>query len=173
MDVVRRQIEKLRGTIQIDSKPGLGCAITLKVPLTLAMVDGLILESCGERYVLPIYSVREMFHLTAEKLFTVENRAEMVLLRGSLLPVVRLEQFFSRVRQDGGSGEIGIVVEGRTRQFCLVVDRLLGKQEVVIKTLGACFKSVTGVAGGAILGDGRVGLILDVHGVGGGDDSEA
>ena len=94
MDVVRRQIEKLRGTIHIDSKAGVGCAFTLKVPLTLAMVDGLILESGGERYVLPIYSVREMFHVTPDKLFTVENRAEMVLLRGSLLPVVRLDRFF-------------------------------------------------------------------------------
>jgi len=169
MDVVRRQIERLRGTIEISSTPGLGCTFTLKLPLTLAMVDGLILESGGERYVLPIYSVREMFHVTPDKLFTVESRAEMVLLRGSLLPMVRLDRFFSNVRQGESPGEIGIVVEGRTRQFCLVVDRMVGKQEVVIKALGPCFKLVKGVAGGAILGDGRVGLILDVHGIDGGD----
>ena len=174
MDVVRRQIEKLRGTIEITSRAGAGCAFTLKLPLTLAMVDGLIVESGGERYILPIYSVREMFHVTAEKLFTVENKAEVVLLRGSLLPVVRLDRFFNNSGRTGeGSGEIGIVVEGRTRHFCLIVDRMLGKQEVVIKTLGPCFKSVTGVAGGAILGDGRVGLILDVHGIDGGDPCEA
>jgi two-component system chemotaxis sensor kinase CheA len=172
MDVVRRQIEKLRGTIEIASQPGQGCAFTLKLPLTLAMVDGLILESGGERYVLPIYSVREMFHITAEKLFTVENRAEMVLLRGALLPVVRLDHFFASRGQGDGPGEIGIVVEGRTRQFCLVVDRMVRKQEVVIKSLGPSFTSVKGVAGGAILGDGRVGLILDVHGIDGGDVSE-
>jgi two-component system chemotaxis sensor kinase CheA len=172
MDVVRRQIEKLRGTIEITSRPGLGCTFSLKLPLTLAMVDGLILESGGERYVLPIYSVREMFHVTTEKLFTVENRAEMILLRGSLLPVVRLDRFFANLRQGEGSGEIGIVVEGRTRQFCLIVDRMVGKQEVVIKALGPSFKNVRGVAGGAILGDGRVGLILDVHGIDGGDTSE-
>lgn len=172
MDVVRRQIEKLRGTIQIDSKPGIGCAFTLKLPLTLAMVDGLILESGGERYVLPIYSVREMFHVTGDKLFTVEGRAEMILLRGALLPVVRLDHFFENCRKDG-HGEIGIVVEGQARQFCLVVDRMLGKQEVVIKALGPCFSTVKGVAGGAILGDGRVGLILDVHGIEGGEACEA
>ncbi len=171
MDVVRRQIEKLRGTIEITSRPGLGCAFTLKLPLTLAMVDGLILESGGERYVLPIYSVREMFHVTPDKLFTVENRAEMVLLRGSLLPVVRLDRFFANPGL-GAQSEIGIVVEGRTRQFCLVVDRMVGKQEVVIKALGPYFTTVKGVAGGAILGDGRVGLILDVHGIDGGDASE-
>jgi two-component system chemotaxis sensor kinase CheA len=171
MDVVRRQIEKLRGSIEIESTPGVGCAFTLKLPLTLAMVDGLILEAGGERYVLPIYSVREMFHVTGDKLFTIEDRAEMVLLRGSLLPVVRLSQFFG----NSGSSEkadIGVVVEGRTRQFCLVVDRMVGKQEVVIKTLGTCFQKVRGVAGGAILGDGRVGLILDVHGIDGGDPNE-
>lgn len=173
MDVVRRQIEKLRGTIHLDSKPGVGCAFTLKVPLTLAMVDGLILESGGERYVLPLYSVREMFHVTADKLFTVENRSEMVLLRGSLLPVVRLDRFFGRVQQGVSTGEIGVVVEGRSRQFCLLVDRLLGKQEVVIKALGACFRNVAGIAGGAILGDGRVGLILDIHGFAGSDENEA
>ncbi len=173
MDVVRRQIEKLRGAIEIASTPGTGCTFTIKLPLTLAMVDGLILESGGERYVLPIYSVREMFHVTEEKLFTVESRAEMVLLRGSLLPVVRLDRFFGRPREGCTSGEIGIVVEGRTRQFCLVVDRMLGKQEVVIKALAPCFKNVKGVAGGAILGDGRVGLILDVHGIDGGDALEA
>lgn len=173
MDVVRRQIEKLRGKIEIESTPGRGCAFTLKLPLTLAMVDGLILESSGERYILPIHSVREMFHITEEKLFTVENRAEMVLLRGSLLPVVRLGRFFANSRQGDSAGEIGIVVEGRTRQFCLVVDRMVGKQEVVIKALGPYFSSVKGVAGGAILGDGRVGLILDVHGIDGGDASEA
>lgn len=173
MDVVRRQIEKLRGTIEINSVPGEGCALTLKLPLTLAMVDGLILEAGGERYVLPIYSVREMFHVTAEKLFTVENRAEMVLLRGSLLPIVRLDRFFACRGQGDGPGEIGVVVEGRTRQFCLVVDRMLGKQEVVVKALGPSFSRVQGVAGGAILGDGRVGLILDVHGIDGGDVNEA
>jgi two-component system chemotaxis sensor kinase CheA len=172
MDVVRRQIEKLRGSIEIASSPGVGCTFTLKLPLTLAMVDGLILESGGERYVLPIYSVREMFHVTEEKIFTIENRAEMVLLRGSLLPVVRLDRFFANQCQGQGAGEIGIVVEGRTRQFCLIVDRMVGKQEVVIKTLGKCFQSVKGVAGGAILGDGRVGLILDVHGIDGGDRNE-
>ena len=169
MDVVRKQIEKLRGTVEITSTPGAGCAFTIKLPLTLAMVDGLILEAGGERYVLPIYSVREMFHMTGEKLFTVENRAEMVLLRGSLLPVVRLDRFFSNAQPGTNAGEIGIVVEGRTRQFCLVVDRMIGKQEVVIKTLGPSLRSVRGIAGGAILGNGRVGLILDVHGIDGGD----
>jgi two-component system chemotaxis sensor kinase CheA len=173
MDVVRRQIEKLRGNVEIASAPGAGSTFTLKLPLTLAMVDGLILESAGERYVLPIHSIREMFQVTRDKLFTIESRVEMVLLRGSLLPVVRLDRFFNNAKGGATPGDIGIVVDGRGRPFCMVVDRMLGKQEVVIKALAQCFKKVKGLAGGAILGDGRVGLILDVHGIDGGETSES
>jgi two-component system chemotaxis sensor kinase CheA len=173
MDVVRRQIEKLRGTIEVASVPGQGCTIMLKLPLTLAMVDGLIVEAGGEKYILPIYSVREMFHVTEDKLFTIEEKAEMALLRGALVPVVRLDRFFGRGGHQAGGSPIGIVVEGRTRQFCLIVDRMVGKQEVVIKTLGPCFKGLPGVAGGAILGDGHVGLILDVHGIDGGEANDS
>ncbi len=163
MDVVKKQIEKLRGKVEIHSTLGQGATFVLKVPLTLAIIDGLLVAVGSERYIVPIFAVREMLKPTAEMIATVENREEMVLVRGSLLPVVRLHrQFAVRPRSDSLSDSLLIITEGaRGKCFALVVDALIGKQEVVIKSLGDALHDIPGVAGGAILGDGRVGLILD------------
>jgi two-component system chemotaxis sensor kinase CheA len=130
------------------------------------MIDGLVVGVGGERYVLPIFSVREMLRPTAEMMFTVENRQEMALVRNSLLPVVRLYRRFGVTpRSDVAAESLLIVAEAAGKSSCLMVDELLGKQEVVIKSLGESLKDITGVAGCAILGDGRVGLILDLDGI--------
>jgi two-component system chemotaxis sensor kinase CheA len=163
MDVVRRHIEKLRGRIEIRSTPGQGAAFVLKLPLTLAIIDGLIVGVGRERYVVPVFAVREMFRPTAENVWTVQNRAEMVLVRGSLLPLTRLSQRFGvPPRSQNALESVVIVTEVEGKRFCLLVDELVGKQEVVIKALGETFNGVGGVAGGTILGDGRVALILDL-----------
>ena len=163
MDVVRRHIEKLRGRIEIRSTAGQGATFLLKLPLTLAIIDGLVVGVGQERYILPLFAVREMFRPTAETIWTVQQRNEMALVRGTLLPVVRLYRLFGvqPKNQDPLAGVL-VVAEVEGQRFCVLVDELIGKQEVVIKTLGETFKNVTGVAGGAILGDGRVGLILDL-----------
>jgi two-component system chemotaxis sensor kinase CheA len=163
MDVVRKQIQKLRGSIEIESVPGKGTSFCLKLPLTLAIIDGLVVGVGEHKYVIPIFSVREMLRPTSESMFTVENRSEMVLVRDRLVPVVRLHQRFeveprSRNAEDG----VLILAEADDRWFCLLVDAVIGKQEVVIKNLGAMFHRVTGVSGGAILGDGHIALILDL-----------
>ena len=166
MDVVRRQIQKLRGRVDIESRPGRGTTFTLKLPLTLAIIDGLVVGVGAERYILPIYAVEEMLRPRADMLFTVENRREMVLIRGKLLPVVRLgRRFHVQAKAAELSESVLVVAESQETRFCLAVDELHGKQEVVIKNLGEMFERVPGVAGGTILGDGRVGLILDVDGV--------
>jgi two-component system chemotaxis sensor kinase CheA len=163
MDVVRRHVEKLRGRVEIDTTPGAGTVFLVKVPLTLAIIDGLVVHVGEDRFIVPIYSVREIFKPAAESIFTVEGRGEMALVRERLLPVVRLAR---RLGVAGGTAAAGeglmIVGESEGMQFCLQVDRLAGKQEVVIKSLGETFRRVRGIAGGAILGDGRVGLILDM-----------
>lgn len=163
MDVVRRHVEKLRGRVEIDTTPGAGTVFLVKVPLTLAIIDGLVVHVGEDRFIVPIYSVREIFKPGAESIFTVEGRGEMALVRERLLPVVRLAR---RLGVAGGTAAAGeglmIVGESEGMQFCLQVDRLAGKQEVVIKSLGETFRRVRGIAGGAILGDGRVGLILDM-----------
>jgi two-component system chemotaxis sensor kinase CheA len=163
MDVVRRQVEKLRGRIEIQSKAGVGTTFLLKLPLTMAIIDGLVVSIGGQRYIVPLYSVTEMFRPAAESIFTVQNRQEMAMVRERVLPVLRLYKRFGLVpRTEDPCQALLIVVESEGRPFCLLVDDLIGKQEVVIKSLGAGLGKVSGIAGGAILGDGRVGLILDM-----------
>ena len=167
MDVVRRQVQKLRGGIDIQSTPGGGTTFFLKLPLTLAIIDGLVVNAAGQRYILPIYAVREIFRPKPETCFTVEGWDEMVLVRDRLLPVTRLNRCFADERQASPaftelSNGVLVVAETAGRRFCLLVDQVLGKQEVVIRSLGETFKHLSGISGGAILGDGRVALILDL-----------
>ena len=164
MDVVRRHIEKLRGRVEIRSVKGRGTTFALKLPLTLAIIDGLVVGVGEERYIAPLFAVREVLRPTAETIWTVQQRSEMALIRGELLPVLRLyRKFHVKPRSEDPLQSVLLVADVEERRSCLLVDELIGKQEVVIKALGETFKSVTGIAGGAILGDGRVGLILDME----------
>jgi two-component system, chemotaxis family, sensor kinase CheA len=163
MDVVRKHLEKLRGRVDIESQPGQGTRFVMKLPLTLAIIDGLVVQVGTERYIVPLFAVREMFRPAADTLFTVEQKGEMALVRGRLLPVTRLYRRLGVTpRSENPCDGLLIVGEAEGRNYCLLVDELLGKQEVVIKSLGDLFQKVQGIAGGAILGDGRVGLILDL-----------
>jgi two-component system, chemotaxis family, sensor kinase CheA len=164
MDVVRHHIEKLRGRIEIRSAAGKGTSFLLKLPLTLAIIDGLVAVVGQERYIVPLFGVRELFRPAEDSIWTVQQREEMAMVRGTLLPVLRLYQRFGvEPRSTDPRQGVLVVVEVEGQRFCLLVDELIGKQEVVIKSLGEAFKNVSGVAGGAILGDGRVGLILDLE----------
>jgi two-component system, chemotaxis family, sensor kinase CheA len=166
MDVVKKRIQKLRGQVEIKSTPGRGTSFLLRMPLTLAIIDGLVVGVGRERYVVPIFSVREMLRPSDEMVFTLEGRQEMALVRNNLMPMVRLyKRFGVQPRSEDPTKSVLIVAEAAGRSFCLMVDELIGKQEVVIKTLGETIKDIPGVAGGAILGDGRVGLILDLEGI--------
>ncbi|MBL8217683.1 MAG: chemotaxis protein CheA [Bryobacterales bacterium] len=169
MDVVRKQIQKLRGRVDIATKPGHGTTFYMKMPLTLAIIDGLAVSVGSENYIVPIFSVREMFRPQAGQISTVQGRDEMALVRDRLLPIVRLHRRFGvEPRYSDPCEALLVVAEAEGRPFCLMVDELIGKQEVVIKSLGETFRGVPGIAGGAILGDGRVGLILDIAGLRGG-----
>ena len=166
MDVVRGHVQKLRGRIDIQSKSGQGTTFYLKLPLTLAIIEGLVVVVGDHRYIVPIFAVKEMFRPTPEMLSTIRGREEMAMVRGHLLPIVRLHRRFAiKPRSENISDGLLVVAECQEQQFCLLVDDLVGKQEVVIKSLGEIIKNVAGIAGSAILGDGRVGLILDMDGV--------
>jgi two-component system chemotaxis sensor kinase CheA len=166
MDVVRKKIQQLRGRVEIQSTPGRGTTFLMKLPLTLAIIEGLVVGVGKQRYIVPVFAVKEMLRPTAETIFTVENRKEMALVRERLFPVIRLYQ---RFHVDPGSEDytrsVLIIAESEGKDFGLLVDEVIGKQEVVIKSLGESLKDIAGVAGGAILGDGRVGLILDMEGI--------
>jgi two-component system chemotaxis sensor kinase CheA len=162
MDVVRKQIQKLRGRISIRSVAGRGCTFLLRLPLTLAIIDGLVVGVGSQRYILPMFAVREMFSPKPDTFVTLENRAEAALFRDKLLPVIRLSKLFKTGSSDRTDGVL-IVAEGRDQLYCIAVDLLIGKQEVVIKSLGHTLRDVPAISGGAILGDGRVGLIIDVN----------
>jgi two-component system chemotaxis sensor kinase CheA len=166
MDVVRRQVQKMRGRIGIESRLGQGTRFRLSVPLTLAIIDGLVVSVGEERYIVPIFAVKEALRPAAGVVSTIENRHEVALLRGRVLPVVRLARRFGiQARCERPEDGVLIVTESQGTDYCLMVDGLVGKQEVVIKSLGETMRNIQGVAGGAILGDGRVGLILDMNAV--------
>lgn len=162
MDVVKKQIQKLRGRIAIRSVLGSGCTFVLRLPLTLAIIDGLVVGVGAQRFILPMFAVREMFSPKPDTFVTLENRVEAALFREKLLPLIRLSRLFETEYEDREQGVL-IVVESRDQLLCIAVDQLIGKQEVVIKSLGATFRDVPAISGGAILGDGRVGLIVDVN----------
>jgi two-component system chemotaxis sensor kinase CheA len=166
MDVVRKQVQKLRGRIDVISKPGEGTTFLLKLPLTLAIIDGLVVGVGDQRYIIPIFAVREMFKPAEQAISTIHGRQEMAMVRGTLIPVIRLHQRFNvKPRNEHPWESLLVVAESGNKLFCLMVDELIGKQEVVIKSLGEGMRHIPGVAGGAILGDGRVGLILDPEGL--------
>ena len=168
MDVVRKHVQKLRGRIEVTSERGKGSTFLLKLPLTLAIIEGLIVGVGPYRYIVPIYTVRELFRPTPDMMSTVRGTQEMALVHERLLPVVKLhERFNVRPRFEDPCEAVMVVTENDGRMFCLMVDEVIGKQEVVIKSLGEKLKNIRGVAGATILGDGRVGLILDVNGIGG------
>lgn len=166
MDVVKKTVEKLRGKVEVFSQPGKGSQFIIKLPLTLAIIDGIIVRVGTERYIIPTIAIRESLKPTRESYKTVYNRGEAILLRKNLVPIIRLYQTFSVATTVTDPCEaILVVVEYEGKQRAVMVDELLGKQEVVIKSLGGLMTDIRGVAGGTILGDGRVGLILDLAGL--------
>jgi two-component system chemotaxis sensor kinase CheA len=166
MDVVRRNIESLRGRVDIRTERGQGTTFLVRLPLTLAVLDGLLVRVGSERCVLPAAAVRESLRPKPEHVHSVQGQPRMVQVRESVLPLVSLGSVLGMgaAALDPSAATVVVVEEGGSR-IGLVVEELLHKQEVVVKSLGDSFASVRGVAGGAILGDGRIGLILDPHGI--------
>lgn len=166
MDVVKKNVESLRGKIDIASVEGQGATFTIRLPLTLAVIDGLVVKIGTARYILPILSVEQSLRPQADQLSSIQDRGEMVMVRDTLLPLYRLHRLFNVTpTTEDPTAALVVVVQDDTRRCCLLVDELIGQQQVVIKSLGDGVGKITGVSGGAILGDGNVSLILDVAGI--------
>ncbi len=163
MDVVRTNIERVRGRVDIMTEPGKGSTFRLQLPLTLAIVDGILFSLGEHRYIVPAAFVREVFRPTADQVSTVQGRGELVMVRGKMFPIRRLARDLG-----GGARDLApdrgvlIMVDDGAQHTCLLVDRLIGKYEVVVKGLGTMFEAVHGLTGAAILGDGQIALILDI-----------
>jgi two-component system, chemotaxis family, sensor kinase CheA len=166
MDVVRRNINDLGGHVQISSKEGLGSTIRIRLPLTLAILDGQLVRVGKEIYIISLLAIVETIQVTRERVNTLVGRTEVFRLRDEYLPVVKLCDQFG-IAPDSRSAEDGllVVVEADGKRAGVLVDDLLAQQQVVIKSLESNFKSVSGIAGATILGDGTVALIIDVPGL--------
>jgi two-component system chemotaxis sensor kinase CheA len=166
MDVVKKTIEKLKGKVEIFSHEGEGSRFIIRVPLTLAIMDGIIVRIGEERYIVPTVFIKETLKPRREDVFSIHQKGDLVKVRENLLPLIRLHQLLGVTPEKEDPWEtLVIVVENEGVQKCLMVDDLVGKQEVVIKNLGERLKGVKGVAGATIMGNGKAGLILDIHGI--------
>lgn len=162
MDVVKRNIAALNGTVEIDSAEGYGMKVSVRLPLTLAIMDGMSVGVGGEVYILPLSSVVESFQVKADAVSTVGQGSQLVKVRDEYMPVIELEKVFQIPRFDSErSSDIMVVVEADGSRVVLLVDELLGQQQVVVKNLESNYRKVPNVSGATILGDGKVALILD------------
>lgn len=166
MDVVRRNIRELGGAVEVTSKTGEGSVFTIRLPLTLAILDGQLVGIGSETYILPVISIIESLQVKSENINAVAGNAEVYRLRDEYIPIVRLYQIFdiepkSTVLESG----LLVVVEAEGKKIAIYVDDLLGQQQVVIKSLETNFKKIEGLSGATILGDGTVALIIDIAGL--------
>ena len=161
MDVVRRNVEALRGSIEIDSQPGAGSTVTLRLPLTLAIIDGLLVRVGHARFVMPLGNTVECVELTRQDIQNA-NGKHLANIRGEIIPYIRLSEHLQMDTERPEREQI-MVAETEHGRFGFVVDQVLGDHQTVIKNLGRLYRNVQVVSGATILGDGTVALILDLH----------
>ena len=166
MDVVKRNIEGLGGTVSIKTVTGKGTTFTLKLPLTLAIIEGMTVRVGSDTYIVPLLSILQSIQPKADCLKTVVGKGELVNVHGSYLPVMRLYEVFTlKPEITDPTKAILLILETEGERVAVMVDEILGQQQVVIKSMEQNFRKVEGVAGATILGDGTVGFILDVRGL--------
>lgn len=166
MDVVVKNIQTIGGTLDIDSVPGEGTIMTMKIPLTLAIIDGIVMETANSFFVVETGLIKEFVSVHEEMMIHEPDGEEYVMIRGECYPVIRLSEFFE-LSAEKTSVEQGmmIILELEERTICLLVDRLLGEQEIVVKPIPKYIKKVEGLSGCTQLGDGSIALILDPTGL--------
>lgn len=163
MGVVKDVVDSLHGQIDCRSTEGKGCMFTLKIPLTLAIIDGMIVRAGKDRFIIPTLSIITSCRLETKNITELISREKTILVQGRLIPLIDLCSWFEIEKNKSGKGpELMVVVENASRRIALAVDEIIGKQQIVIKNLGAGFKHSAGISGAAIMPDGTVGLIVDI-----------
>ena len=165
MDVVKRNLEQLRGRVDIQSELGKGSTFSIRLPLTLAIIDGMVVRIGSERFILQTIAVEQAMRPTPEQITTVQRKGEVLNVRGSLVPLIQLGALFGLTGRIDPCEAMVVLAQCESGTVGLVVEELIGQQQVVIKSLGERFEKLRGISGGAVLGDGRVGLILDIDGI--------
>jgi two-component system chemotaxis sensor kinase CheA len=160
LDVVKRSIEGMRGTVEVESHPGQGTVFTIRLPLTLAIIEGLLLLVGTEKYIVPLSLVEECVFLTRADEAAGHGR-NITRLRGEIVPYVKMREWFDIEGQPLEIQQV-VIVQEEGRRLGILVDHVIGEHQTVIKTLGKVYRDVDGVSGATILGDGTVSLILDV-----------
>ncbi|HHT62972.1 MAG: chemotaxis protein CheA [Bacillota bacterium] len=165
MDKVRKSIEDVNGTVQVSAVPGKGTKCTVRLPLTLAVISALLVKCCGETYAIPLAQIREVLLVEKGQIDTIQEK-EAILVRGEMLPLARLSGLLYDISDSRDKKEeYTVVVNLPEGAVGLIVDELIGEQEIVVKGLGPYLGKLPGFSGASILGDGRVTLILDVKGL--------
>ncbi len=166
MDVVKRNIEGLRGKVEIQSVKGQGTTFIIRLPLTLAVIDGMVVRAGSQKFIIPTLTIQQALVPTREQITTVQGRGRMLNLRDKLYPLIALGQAFNIPEAVAEPTEgMVVILQADSQTYGIVLDDLLGQQQVVIKTLGNHFREIKGISGGAILGDGSIGLIIEPGGL--------
>ncbi|PIE42953.1 MAG: chemotaxis protein CheA [Gammaproteobacteria bacterium] len=166
MDVVRKNVQELNGSVEVESEPGKGSVFTIRLPLTLAILDGQLIRVSSQTYILPLIAIVESIPRDPTMVHSVAGGAEVFKLRDECVPILRLDSILNiEPRQQETAESLLVIVEGNAMKVALLVDDLLAQQQVVIKSLEENYKRVEGVSGATILGDGTVALILDIAGL--------
>ncbi len=166
MDVVKRNMEKVKGNIEINTQAGIGTVITLRIPLTMAIMDGMLVQIGDNFYTIPLMSIKEFFQPTSDMVTMTPDRQEIVCVRNELIPVIRLHNIYNITPLSTKLEEgILIIVESRGANFCFLVDNIVGQQQAVIKALPEYLSNVNGISGCTILGNGEISPIVDINGI--------
>ena len=167
MDVVCKNIEKIGGSVSVDSVYGKGTTFIIKIPMTLVIISGMTVKVGQGKYTIPMNSIRECFRPNQEKLIEDSDGNEMIMIRGQCYPIMRIHSTF-KVKTDITKLTDGIIImiENADNPYCIFADSLIGEQQIVMKSLPRYIKKAKGLAGCTLLGDGRISLIIDVESFG-------
>ncbi|MBN2738403.1 MAG: chemotaxis protein CheA [Spirochaetales bacterium] len=164
MDIVKTVVIGHRGRIEVRTEPGLGSEVRMLFPLSTAIIDGMIVESSGIYFIIPVSNIIESLKMEDNMVFRVKDSTEVIKLREEIIPIININDFFNRNGSDGNKRRLAVIVENNEKKkFAFIVDNIIAKKEIVIKSLGSKFEELDGISSGTVLQGGKIGFVLDVE----------